>query len=281
MFLLGFFLLAVVTVPLAGGKLMRLADLELRRTWLIVLAIGLQIVIISVIPGGDSWVHDAIHLATYVIAFAWLFVNRHVPGLLIAGTGGGLNFLAIAANGGVMPADAGALRTAGIEHTGAEFENSTVVPDAKLQFLGDVFAIPDGWPLANVFSVGDVLLAFGIFVGLHQICRSRLGRALARSARSYALSGFEAIRPGGSQALLRVAAVVPAGDHLAALHVEAGERRRRIAPLPGSDGATAGFAIQAGLLDRGARFAIELASGAKHALPDPSTRPLEDRTSVR
>jgi hypothetical protein len=48
-----------------------------------------------------------------------------------------------------------------------------VLPDPRLAFLGDVFAIPRGWPLANVFSVGDVLIAVGAVVAVHGICGSR------------------------------------------------------------------------------------------------------------
>ena len=41
------------------------------------------------------------------------------------------------------------------------FANAAYVEHARLWFLGDVFAIPASWPLANVFSVGDVLIALG------------------------------------------------------------------------------------------------------------------------
>ena len=44
----------------------------------------------------------------------------------------------------------------------------------RLAFLGDVFFIPVSWPLSNVFSVGDVLVALGIVWALHRICQSRL-----------------------------------------------------------------------------------------------------------
>jgi hypothetical protein len=45
--------LVIVTVPLAGGRLGRLADLRLRAVWVLALALVAQILIISVIPGGD------------------------------------------------------------------------------------------------------------------------------------------------------------------------------------------------------------------------------------
>ena len=33
-----------------------------------------------------------------------------------------------------------------------------------------MFAIPAGWPLANVFSVGDVLIVLGVAVASWRIC---------------------------------------------------------------------------------------------------------------
>ena len=60
----------------------------------------------------------------------------------VVAVGGLLNFIAIAANGGVMPARAGALRAAGLDANSGDFANSDVVHNAHVRFLGDVFAIP-------------------------------------------------------------------------------------------------------------------------------------------
>ncbi len=49
-----------------------------------------------------------------------------------------------------------------------------MLDDAKLQFLGDVFATPASLPLHNVFSIGDVILLVGVFVLVHVACGSRL-----------------------------------------------------------------------------------------------------------
>ena len=94
--------------------------------------------------------------------------------------GGALNFVAILANGGVMPAAPRALRGAGMVVDSAEFTNSGVVAHPHLQFLGDVFWLPSSWPVTNVFSVGDVLILLGALLALHCICASRL--ALRRFA---------------------------------------------------------------------------------------------------
>ena len=106
----------------------------------------------------------------------------------MVGVGGLLNLVAIAANGGVMPASRGALSTAGLDVQSGQFANSDFVDGANLAFLGDVFAIPAGWPGANVFSVGDVLMLVGVFLVVHAAAGSRLfgaGRpALPRSQGS-------------------------------------------------------------------------------------------------
>jgi hypothetical protein len=41
------------------------------------------------------------------------------------------------------------------------FQNSTALAAPRLAFLGDVFSLPASWPLSNVFSVGDILIALG------------------------------------------------------------------------------------------------------------------------
>jgi uncharacterized protein DUF5317 len=172
--LLGLFYLAVLaTVPLAGGRLTSLADLRLRKPGLALAAIVMQIAIISVLPAGSHNVHHAVHIASYVALGAFAWANRRIAGVPIAALGGLLNFIAITANGGVMPADKHALASLPQAAKG-DFANSQVLAHPKLQFLGDVFASPASWPVHNVFSVGDIALFVGVTVLLHVICASRL-----------------------------------------------------------------------------------------------------------
>ena len=168
------YLAVLASVPLAGGRLTALADLPLGRSGLALAAIVIQIVVISLLPGGAHAIHTTLHIASYVLLGAFAFANRRVPGLLIAAFGGALNFAAIAANGGVMPADKDAI--ASLAHTTAqgEFANSQVLAHPRLQFLGDVFATPASWPLHNVFSIGDMVLVAGVAVLVHVACASRL-----------------------------------------------------------------------------------------------------------
>jgi hypothetical protein len=167
------FLLCVATVPLARGRLTALADLELRRPWLALAGIGTQVLIISVLPGGTAGLHEAVHMLSYALLGAFAWSNRRIPGVSVIMLGGLLNFVAIAANGGVMPADP-ALAQHVAREAGEGFVNSGAVQNPHLLFLGDVFATPASWPLYNVYSVGDLVIVTGVLMLLHGVSRSRL-----------------------------------------------------------------------------------------------------------
>ncbi len=176
MFLVAAVIVAVASVPLAGGRLSRLASVELRAKPVIYGALVLQVMIVSIVPGGDPVLHRVLHLVSYALAAVFLFANRRTPGFGLVTVGAALNLLAIAANGGVMPASRSALRAAGELRPDAAFINSTVLAHPRLLFLGDVFAIPSGVPLHNVFSVGDVCIALGAAVAVHALAGSRVFR---------------------------------------------------------------------------------------------------------
>jgi hypothetical protein len=169
------FLLCLASVPLAGGRLALLADLRFGAAWLLLVAIAVQVLIVSIVPDqGSAALHNAVHVATYGLVGAFVVANRHVPWVWLVALGGLLNFTAIAANGGVMPADPDAVAAAGLAMNPSEFVNSGVVADPRLAFLGDVFWVPASWPVSNVFSVGDVLILLGALLALHCICGSRI-----------------------------------------------------------------------------------------------------------
>jgi MFS family permease len=169
-------LVCIATVPLFGGKLERLAELELRARWTLIAALGTQMMIVYVVPDAPHELLELAHMGSYAFAIGFLWANRRVPGLLIIGLGGASNLIVIAANGGVMPASRSALRTAGLEDVPGQFASSIAVGNPKLAFLGDIFAVPASWPVHNVFSVGDIVIVIGAFVLLHRACQSVLFR---------------------------------------------------------------------------------------------------------
>jgi hypothetical protein len=174
------FLACVATVPLAGGRLAALSELRFRASGLLVAAILAQVLIVSIFPQGSATFHNAVHIATYVAVAVFVVRNRRIPWVWLVALGGALNFTAIAANGGVMPASPRALQNAGFALDPAGFTNSGAVAHPQLQFLGDVFWVPSSFPVSNVFSVGDLLILVGALLAMHCIGASRL--ALRRFA---------------------------------------------------------------------------------------------------
>jgi len=172
--------LVVLSVPLTGGNLSRLSAVRLRGLWLILVAIGLQIaaanIFHSILPYA---LLTAIHLLSYLFGIAGVVLNlRHIWGLWVIALGGGMNAAAIAANDGVMPASPAALRLAGMADPVDGFVNSGAVASPQLAWMGDVFALPAPLPLANVFSVGDVILVIGFAMIMHRGSRpARQGTA--------------------------------------------------------------------------------------------------------
>jgi hypothetical protein len=162
---------AAALVAALGGRLENLAAVELQGKTAIIAALALQLLVVTIAPLAFAHsVDTAIHLASYGLAVMFVYANRRLPNLWIAALGGAANLAAIAANGGEMPASRTALIAAGkpVAHKG--FVNSAPIVHARLAFLGDIFNIPRSLPLANVFSIGDVLLLIGAAAMLAGIC---------------------------------------------------------------------------------------------------------------
>jgi Family of unknown function (DUF5317) len=167
-------LLALLSPLLAGGRLRRFGDIRITAPYVLPVALVAQVVVLEVIPEANHTALSAVHVATYAAAGWFVWVNRAIPGLWIIALGAASNGITIALNGGTLPASRSALETAGIHLKPGEFLNSGVLPHPHLGFLGDVFAIPEGFPLANVFSIGDVLIVVGVAWAAHRICGSRI-----------------------------------------------------------------------------------------------------------
>jgi len=187
MLLLAAVIFGLVLVPVTRGRLSSLAAIELRGAWLLPTALAVQIVATTVVPGAPHALLAAAHIGSYVCAAVWFVRNRSVPGLWLAGAGGALNAIAIVANGGVMPASAHAMARAGVSDAARQFANSGAVAHARLLPLGDILAAPRAWPLANVFSIGDVFVAVGILVVI--VLAGRASRRAPRGRRGSRPSG--------------------------------------------------------------------------------------------
>lgn len=158
-------LLGLVAGKLLGGRLSALADTPIKGKWLAFAAIGLQLIAFpsDVLPWSTpSTVARALWLCSYALLVCMLLMNSRLAGTPVIAAGLSCNLVAIVANRGLMPVHGSALRAAGTAYH--VHNNSIQLAQPHLSLLVDRWAAPAWLPLANVYSVGDVLIAIGAIV---------------------------------------------------------------------------------------------------------------------
>jgi hypothetical protein len=93
-------------------------------------------------------------------------------GLVLVGIA--LNLLAIAANGGYMPVPPETLARLGFGDATYDLEPGSIVMGSKdvllpsqqalFWMLGDILVIPEPFPQPTAMSIGDIVLAVGVFL---------------------------------------------------------------------------------------------------------------------
>jgi Family of unknown function (DUF5317) len=158
---------ALLAGKLAGGSLGALADTPIRGMRLAFAAIALQVVAFpsGVLPWEmPSSAARVLWLVSYALLIAMLVWNARLGGMPFVIAGLFSNLVAILANGGLMPVRASALAAA--HRTYSEHNNSIQLVRPHLGALVDRWAVPSWIPLGNVYSIGDVLIAVGIFLAI-------------------------------------------------------------------------------------------------------------------
>ena len=160
-------ILAVIVALVRGGKLERLADLELKGLPFVWVALGMRIAVGFLESRGfgyASW----LQVLAYVLFLSVVWLNLSLPGMNLFGLGSMLNFVVIVANGGTMPVSAEAIASA-IVTTVPTGTHSLLTSSTRLWFLADI--IPVNYPLMQggmVLSFGDLFIVLGVFILIQQ-----------------------------------------------------------------------------------------------------------------
>lgn len=180
-------LIVVVVALLRGGSLANFALLRVRAMALVLGSFLLQILIFPLV--GDRPLLGVGTVPLYLLSMGllawWVWLNRHLPGIVLIGAGVVMNLAAIAANGGYMPVDPDAAAYAGnsaaYESANGMIANNSHASDSdvRLWLLTDIFPLPAGIPLATVYSLGDILLTTGISILCYQTITRRPEAAIA------------------------------------------------------------------------------------------------------
>jgi hypothetical protein len=165
MLLLYAIVIGLVVGLITRGRLSALAGQRI-RWWPIALG-GLFFQLVLFSPAVAEVIGDAgpvLYVGSTGLVLVALAANVRLPGFWLIGLGAVLNLTAIVANGGYMPASPEALAAlSGVAALPTDAYSNSAVAGAHTNFaiLGDIFYLPRPLPLANVFSIGDVLIGIG------------------------------------------------------------------------------------------------------------------------
>ena len=164
MFLLPAVIIGIGFGYLLGGRLGRLADVRLAQPGLFYLAIGLQIVAFSSLFGSHvpETMATVFSVGSYGCLLAVFVLNRRLTGMPIAGLGMLLNLVASRhrrPHAGAALCDA--RRRACLQRHPQQQRGLRVADAGRLSIA---WAAPSWAPMANVYSVGDVLIGLGAAV---------------------------------------------------------------------------------------------------------------------
>lgn len=157
---------------MGGGRLGGLGEIQVRWAPLAVFGLLVQVVLFfGPVAERIGSLGMPIYIGSTALVLMVVLRNIAIRGLALVALGAVSNLLAIVANGGSMPASPEALRV--LDKTvNPGYSNSVVMEQPALWPLTDIFALPHPFPFANVFSVGDVLIAAGIAWAIATAMRS-------------------------------------------------------------------------------------------------------------
>ncbi|MEN6373086.1 MAG: DUF5317 domain-containing protein [Armatimonadota bacterium] len=177
-------ILSIIIALIRRGRLRRLADLEIKSLWLVF--IPAFIIIVSMVLGkylGKTilWSHltGLLHIIASIAFLVFFWANRKLPGMKWFLAGWVLNLFPIVLNAGKMPVSEKAAAIAGVADVLNRSEGMRHIVMSgsawsKFNFLGDTIPVPklitDALPcglskvFSGIFSIGDVLMAVGIFI---------------------------------------------------------------------------------------------------------------------
>jgi hypothetical protein len=174
---------SLVVGKLRGGSFSNMKDAELQKWYFFIAAFAVEFSAVFLASKNIRFFRDNIlyvHTFSYALLFAGIYFNRSLTAFRIIFIGIFLNFLVIMANGGQMPVAGDAMVRIGLVENMLEIQNGNIITHAiindktVLKLLGDIFVLPKPYPRPKIFSIGDVVMAVGIFTYIQEIMIKKL-----------------------------------------------------------------------------------------------------------
>jgi hypothetical protein len=173
-------LMGVVIGRLKGIK-PDISDIKFNKSWLLIPAIGLQILSSIAEAKGlkfSTLLTVAVNGVVFGLVFLVIWLNRRYIGLWFMGFGALLNALVMLLNGGRMPVDISLAGNAAymaepieIIKSGMDNKHAVISTTTKLPILADIINVPGFLGLGMpIISIGDIIVAIGLFILCLQFC---------------------------------------------------------------------------------------------------------------
>ena len=183
-------ILGIIVGKLRGGQFKRLGYQTLRFPLILILAFLLLLGTSTLITLGYEKViafRMYLYILGYCFLFLVLFLNLHIRSVWFILIGAICNFAAITLNNGSMPIDLLVLEKMGFANLLKSIEigslpNFISINEAYsyTQYLAKRFSTPVLYPIKQIFSIGDALIAAGLFLYVQRIMQSKLYRKMSK-----------------------------------------------------------------------------------------------------
>ncbi|MBX5476531.1 MAG: DUF5317 domain-containing protein [Clostridia bacterium] len=171
-------LVSVVVGLIRGGRIDRFSEVQLRSYGLILLGFAGRIFLHWAGYSGLAWVQPWaawIHVVSYVFLLYALALNLQLPWFRLVFLGTLANFVVIALNGARMPVSRHALQATlqadqiPFLQGAGDYMHTLLTSSTRLWWLGDWLFVPPPFPRPTTFSIGDVLVAVGLFLFVQRV----------------------------------------------------------------------------------------------------------------
>lgn len=168
-----------------GGSFSNIKDANLEKWYLFVSAFLVEFAAVYLASKGIVFFSDNIifiHGLSYMLLFTGIYFNRSSLAFRIVFVGVLLNFIVIMANGGQMPVSGEAMVGIGLIDNMADIRDGKIIThtlinsNTALKYLGDILVLGKPYPRPKIFSIGDVIMAFGIFIYIQEIMKKKIKR---------------------------------------------------------------------------------------------------------
>jgi len=177
MFILYAVVIGLAAGLVAGGRVAAVGDIRFRWAPLVLVGFLAQVALFSdAVAARVGDLGPVLYVGSTMLVVIAVARNLAIPGMALVALGATSNLVAIAANGGFMPASPAAMAALG-KAAPTIYSNSALLAQPALAPLTDIFALPAWLPFHNIFSVGDVVLGVGV-AGVIAIAMVRGKRSL-------------------------------------------------------------------------------------------------------